>query len=175
MASSTFWRCDNLNGYQNRVKNDCQICSDCSWEGTMNLARRTFLHLAAGAAALPFAPHVARARAYPTRPITMVVPYPPGGATDVIGRSVGGRMRAALGQPVIIENVTGAGGTIATGRVVRATPDGYTLSIGQNETHVVNGATYTLQYDVLNDFERWRCFRPPRFYSWAKKRSQRGT
>jgi tripartite-type tricarboxylate transporter receptor subunit TctC len=83
----------------------------------------------------------------------MVVPFPPGGATDVIARNVAGRMRAALGQPVIIENVTGAAGTIATGRVVRATPDGYTLSIGQNSTHVVNGATYTLRYDVLNDFE----------------------
>jgi tripartite-type tricarboxylate transporter receptor subunit TctC len=83
----------------------------------------------------------------------MVVPFPPGGATDVIARNVAGRMRAALGQPVIIENVTGAGGTIATGRVVRAARDGYTLSIGQNGTHVMNGATYTLQYDVLNDFE----------------------
>jgi tripartite-type tricarboxylate transporter receptor subunit TctC len=83
----------------------------------------------------------------------MVVPFPPGGATDVIARNVAGRMRAALVQPVIIENVTGAGGTIATGRVVRAAPDGYTLGIGQSNTHVVNGATYTLQYDVLNDFE----------------------
>jgi Tripartite tricarboxylate transporter family receptor len=115
--------------------------------------RRRFLGLAAGAAALPALSHLANAQAYPTRPITMVVPFPPGGATDVIARNVAGRMRAALGQPVIIENVTGAGGTIATGRVVRAAPDGYTLSIGQSDTHVVNGATYTLQYDVLNDFE----------------------
>jgi len=115
--------------------------------------RRQFLSLAAGAAALPALSHLANAQAYPTRPITMVVPFSPGGATDVIARNVAGRMRAALGQPVIIENVTGAGGTIATGRVVRAAPDGYTLSIGQSDTHVVNGATYTLQYDVLNDFE----------------------
>ena len=88
--------------------------------------RRRFLSLAAGAAALPALSHLANAQAYPTRPITMVVPFPPGGATDVIARNVAGRMRAALGQPVIIENVTGAGGTIATGRVVRAAPDGYT-------------------------------------------------
>jgi tripartite-type tricarboxylate transporter receptor subunit TctC len=105
----------------------------------------------------------------------MVVLFPPGGATAVIARNVAGRMRAALGQPVIIENVTGAAGTIATGRVVRAAPDGYTLSIGQYSTHVVNGATYTLRYVVLNDSSRWRCFHPPRFYSWATKRSQRGT
>ena len=115
--------------------------------------RRRFLSLAAGAAALPAFSHGANAQAYPTRPITMVVPFPPGGQTDVIARNVAGRMRAALGQPVIIENVTGAAGTIATGRVVRAAPDGYTLIIGQSDTHVVNGATYTLQYDVLNDFE----------------------
>ena len=84
--------------------------------------RRRVLSLAAGAAALPAFSHVANAQAYPTRPITMVVPFPPGGATDVIARNVAGRMRAALGQPVIVENVTGAGGTIATGRVVRAAP-----------------------------------------------------
>jgi tripartite-type tricarboxylate transporter receptor subunit TctC len=109
----------------------------------MKIPRRRVLSLAAGAAALPAFSHVANAQAYPTRPITMVVPFPPG-QTDVIARNVAGRMRAALGQPVIIENVTGAVGTIATGRVVRAAPDGYTLIIGQSDTHVVNGATYTL-------------------------------
>jgi tripartite-type tricarboxylate transporter receptor subunit TctC len=82
-----------------------------------------------------------------------MVPFPPGGATDVIARNLAERMKVSLGQPVIIENVTGAGGTIGTGRVARAAPDGYTLSIGQTDTHVVTGATYALQYDVLNAFE----------------------
>jgi tripartite-type tricarboxylate transporter receptor subunit TctC len=119
----------------------------------MKLPRRRFLHLAAGAAALPFAPRIARAQAYPTRSITMVVPFPPGGATDTIGRPIAERMRELLGQPVIVENVGGANGNIGTGRVARATPDGYTLLLGLWNTHVSNGALYTLPYDVVNDFE----------------------
>src|SRR5215468_5592162 len=153
MASSTFWRCDNLNGYQNRVKNECQICSDCSWEGTMNLARRTFLHLAAGAAALSVVSRFAWAQAYPTRAITIIVPFAVGGAADAIARLLAQRMRQSLAQPVIVENVTGAAGTIAVGRVARAAPDGYTLSLGNNGSHVVTGATYAIHYDLLNDFE----------------------
>jgi tripartite-type tricarboxylate transporter receptor subunit TctC len=113
--------------------------------------RRQFLHLAGGAAALPLALHVARAQTFPTRPITMVVPFAAGGPTDVIGRVVAEGMRALLGQPIIIENVTGAGGTIGVGRVVRAAPDGYTISIGQWGSHVTNGAIYALPYDLLND------------------------
>ena len=115
--------------------------------------RRRFLGLAAGAAALPAVSRIAWAQSYPTRPITITVPFPPGGATGVIARNIAERMKVSLGQPVIIENVTGAGGTIGTGRVARAAPDGYTLSIGQTETHVITGATYALQYDVLNGFE----------------------
>jgi hypothetical protein len=107
--------------------------------------RRRFLRLAVGAAAFPAASRIARAQAYPTRPITIVVPYPPGGATDVIARNLAERMKVSFGQPVIIENVTGAGGTIATRRAVRAAPDGYTLSIGQNDSHAVTGATYARQ------------------------------
>jgi tripartite-type tricarboxylate transporter receptor subunit TctC len=76
-----------------------------------------------------------------------------GGATDVIARLFAERMRQSLGQPVIVENVTGAAGTIAVGRVARAAPDGYTLSLGQNGSHVVTGAIYALHYDLLNDFE----------------------
>jgi tripartite-type tricarboxylate transporter receptor subunit TctC len=95
----------------------------------------------------------ATAQVYPSRPITIVVPYAAGGATDTIGRVVAERMKGSLGQPVIVEDVTGAGGTIAVGRVARAAPDGYTLSIGQNGSHVVTGATYALPYDLLNDFE----------------------
>src|SRR5262245_32046331 len=119
----------------------------------MKLPRRNFLHLAAGAAALPTVSRIARAQAYPTRPITMIVPFPAGGPTDTIGRIVAEGMRVSLRQPVIIENVTGAGGTIGVGRVARAVPDGYTLSVGFLGTHVLNGAIYPLQYDVLNDFE----------------------
>src|SRR5262245_33893629 len=96
----------------------------------MQLLRRQFLHLAAGPAALPAVSPIARAQAYPSRPITMVVPFVPGGATDVIARLMAERMRASLGQPVIVENVGGAGGTIGVGRVARAAPDGHTLSIG---------------------------------------------
>jgi tripartite-type tricarboxylate transporter receptor subunit TctC len=114
--------------------------------------RRQFLHLAAGAAALPAGSRVARAQAYPTRPITMVVPFPAGGPTDVIGRVLNERMRASLGQPVIVENVSGAAGNLGVGRVARASPDGYTIVVGFVGTHVYNGAMYPLQYDVLKDF-----------------------
>jgi tripartite-type tricarboxylate transporter receptor subunit TctC len=119
----------------------------------MNLPRRKFLHLAAGAAALPTVPHIARAQAYPTRPMTMVVPYAAGGPTDTIARIMAERMRVSLGQIVLVENVTGAAGTIGVNRVARAAPDGYTISIGHWGTHVVNGAIYELPYHVFNDFE----------------------
>jgi tripartite-type tricarboxylate transporter receptor subunit TctC len=95
----------------------------------------------------------AHAQTYPVRPVTMVVPFAAGGPTDTITRIVAERMRVALGQTVVIENVTGADGSIGVGRAARATPDGYTLSIGQWSTHVLNGAAYTLPYDVLKDFE----------------------
>jgi tripartite-type tricarboxylate transporter receptor subunit TctC len=122
-----------------------------------------------GAAALPAVSCGPEAQSYPTRPITIVVPYAPGGATDVIARNLAERMKASLGQPVIIENVTGAGGTIATGRVARAAPDGYTLSIGQTDSHVVSGATYTLQFDLLNDFEPVALLSAAPFLLIAKK------
>ena len=108
----------------------------------MKLPRRKFLRLAAGAAALPTIPDIARAQAYPTRPMTMVVPYAAGGPTDTIARIMAERMRVSLGQIVLVENVTGAAGTIGVGRVARAAPDGYTISIGHWGTHVVNGAIY---------------------------------
>src|ERR1041385_5545283 len=95
----------------------------------------------------------AQAQPYPSRPITIVVPFAAGGPTDAIARSISDRMRIALGQTVIVENVTGAGGSIGVGRAVRAAPDGYTLSLGHTGTHVVNGAIYPLQYDLLKDFE----------------------
>jgi tripartite-type tricarboxylate transporter receptor subunit TctC len=119
----------------------------------MKLPRRRFLHLAAGAAALPAVSRVAQAQAYPMRPITIVVPYPAGGPTDTLARILAEHLRTSLGQPVIIENVSGAGGSIGVGRVARAAPDGYTVSIGHWGTHVLNGAVYQLQYDVVQDFE----------------------
>src|SRR5262245_43813617 len=120
----------------------------------MNLPhRRQFLHLATGAAVLPVVSRIARAQAYPTRPITVIVPFAPGGSTDVIARSLAERMRVTLGQSIVIENVTGAGGSVGVGRAVRSAADGYTLSIGQWSTHMANGAAYALPYDLLNDLE----------------------
>src|SRR5204863_8442134 len=98
-------------------------------------------------------PRVTWGQGYPSRPITMIVPYAAGGPTDVIGRIVAEGMRASLGQSIIIENVGGANGSIGVGRVARAVGDGYTLRIGDWSTHVVNGAIYALSYDVLRDFE----------------------
>jgi tripartite-type tricarboxylate transporter receptor subunit TctC len=119
----------------------------------MKFQRRKFLHLAAGAAALPAVSRMARAQAYPTRPVTVVVSFPAGGPADAVARIVAERMRVGLGQPVIIENVSGANGSIGAGRVARAAPDGYTLSLGVWNSHVANGATTALSYDVLSDFE----------------------
>jgi tripartite-type tricarboxylate transporter receptor subunit TctC len=95
----------------------------------------------------------ASAQIYPSRAITAVVPFPAGGPLDTIGRIMVEGMRGSLGQPVIIENVAGAAGNIGVGRVARAAPDGYTLIVGFVGTHVINGASYALHYDVLHDFE----------------------
>jgi tripartite-type tricarboxylate transporter receptor subunit TctC len=117
----------------------------------MTLSRRQFLH-AAAAPALVAGSGSARAQAYPSRPIAMIVPFPPGGLTDVLGRVLAAGMQTALGQTVVIENVGGASGSIGTGRVARAAPDGYTIVLGIWNTHVANGVTYTLDYDVVKDF-----------------------
>ena len=119
----------------------------------MKLPRRQFLHLAAGAAALPVLPRVARAQQYPARPITLLVGAAAGGPTDTIARNLAPFLRASLGQPIVIEDNGGAGGTIIHGRTARSAPDGYTLSLGQNQSHVTNGAVYNLSYDVVKDFE----------------------
>jgi tripartite-type tricarboxylate transporter receptor subunit TctC len=95
----------------------------------------------------------AGAQTYPSHPVTMIVPFAAGGPMDAVGRVIANGMRAPLGQPVIIENVVGAGGSIGAGRVAHAAPDGLTISYGGWPTHVINGAVYSLSYDVLNDFE----------------------
>jgi tripartite-type tricarboxylate transporter receptor subunit TctC len=119
----------------------------------MILARRRMLRLAAAAAAMPAASRFARADSFPSRTVTLVVPFPPGGPTDMVARIVAGPMSATLGQSVVIENINGAGGIVGMERVARATPDGYTLIVGHWGTHVVLGATKKLNFDVLNDFE----------------------
>ena len=96
----------------------------------------------------------AAAETYPSRPISIVVPFPAGGPTDTLARILADRMKDALGQPVIVETVTGAAGTIGTAHVAHSPPDGYTLILGHWQTHVVNGATFaSLQFDVVNDFQ----------------------
>jgi tripartite-type tricarboxylate transporter receptor subunit TctC len=96
---------------------------------------------------------VAAAQAYPTRPITMIVPFPAGGATDTLARFLAEKMRAVLGQSVIIENIAGAAGSIGVGRAVRSAADGYTLSIGTSTTHMLTGGLYPLPFDLLKDLE----------------------
>jgi len=96
---------------------------------------------------------IAAEQVYPSRPITIVVPFAAGGPTDTIARIMAEHMRVSLGQPIILENVAGAAGSIGAGRVARAAGDGYTLVAGVWGTHVVNGAIYALQYDLLTDFE----------------------
>jgi tripartite-type tricarboxylate transporter receptor subunit TctC len=100
-----------------------------------------------------FTGSTATGQGYPAKPITIVVPFSAGGPTDTLARIMGDRMRKTIGQPVLVDNTTGAGGSIGTGRVARAAPDGYLISIGHWGTHVVNGVYYTLNYNVLTDFE----------------------
>jgi tripartite-type tricarboxylate transporter receptor subunit TctC len=119
----------------------------------MKLSRRRFLRFAVGGVALPATARIANAQVYPSRPITLVAPFAAGGPVDTLARFMAERLRSALGQPIIIENVSGAGGSLGVGRVARATPDGYTLVQGLWSTHVVNAFVYTLPYDVLDDFE----------------------
>jgi tripartite-type tricarboxylate transporter receptor subunit TctC len=95
----------------------------------------------------------ASASDYPTRAITMVVPFSAGGPSDVMMRILGERMKTSLGQAILIENTTGAGGSIGVGRVVHSAPDGYTVGFGHLGTHVANGAIYKLGYDLVNDLD----------------------
>jgi tripartite-type tricarboxylate transporter receptor subunit TctC len=118
----------------------------------MKIARRRVLRLVASAAALPALSRMARAQAYPTRPITMIVPLAAGNTFDALARILAERMGLSLRQPIIIDNVGGADGSIGAGRAARARPDGYTIDLGFLGNHVLNGGVYSLTYDVLNDF-----------------------
>jgi tripartite-type tricarboxylate transporter receptor subunit TctC len=113
--------------------------------------RRLFLHVAVGAAALPFAPHIARAQAYPTRPVRIIVGFPAGGAADIVARVMGQWLSERLNQPFVIENRPGAAGNIATEAVVRAPPDGYMLLLA-GDTNATNAALYeTLNFSFIRD------------------------
>src|SRR5580692_8885209 len=109
------------------------------------------VYIAAACAALLHG--AAAAEVYPARPITMIVPFAAGGPADALARLLSEPLRRSLGEPVIVETVTGASGAIAVGRVVRAAPDGYTIGIGHWSTHVLNGAFFSLPYDLLTDLE----------------------
>jgi tripartite-type tricarboxylate transporter receptor subunit TctC len=120
----------------------------------MTIPRRTFLSLVAGAAVLPTVPRIAQAQAFPTRPITVIVPFAPGGNTDVAARIVGDPMARTLGQQLVVQNIAGAGGTVGSTRAMRADPDGYTIEMGQLGTHAAAVALYpNLAYRPDLDFE----------------------
>src|SRR5690349_756913 len=120
----------------------------------MKLTRRKFLHLAAGAAAIPATSRIASAQSYPARPILLIVPFPPGGSTDVAARLAAEHMSRTLGQPIVIQNLSGAGGTVGSTRAMRATPDGHTILMGQMGTHAAAVALYpNLAYRPDVDFE----------------------
>jgi tripartite-type tricarboxylate transporter receptor subunit TctC len=119
----------------------------------MKLPRRTFLHLAAGAAALPTVSRIARAQAYPTRPIRLVIPFPPGGAFDAVGRPLADKMKSLLGT-MVVENVGGGGGSLGVAAVARAHPDGYTLVLGGTITHINEVLLKSRpQYDAVKDLD----------------------
>jgi len=120
----------------------------------LDIPRRTFLHLAAGAAALPALPRIARAQAYPARPVTLIVPFAAAGPTDVAARIVSEHMSRTLGQRLVVENAVGAGGTTGSLRAMRANPDGYTIQMGHMGTHAISVSLYpNLAYKPDIDFE----------------------
>ncbi|HEX4408403.1 MAG TPA: tripartite tricarboxylate transporter substrate-binding protein [Xanthobacteraceae bacterium] len=117
----------------------------------MKFQRRQFLQGAAGTVALPLLPQLARAETFPSRPITIVCPFAAGGATDILARVLADPMGKALGQSIIVEDLTGAAGAIGVAKVVRALADGYTLSVGTLTTHVLIGGLYKLDFDLIGD------------------------
>src|ERR1700687_3838529 len=133
-----------------RSRNICELASDAN--SMRNPMRKLLTALVATILGLGWTV-VAAAQGYPTRPITMIVPFPAGGATDTLARFLAEQMHGILGQPVIIENVAGAAGSLGVGRAVRSPADGYTLSIGTSTTHMLTGGLYALQFDLLKDLE----------------------
>src|SRR5262249_54062273 len=134
-----------------RSRSTSDVARACRRGDRMKLPRRKFLHLAAGAAALPFAPHVARAQAYPTRPVRIVVGFAPGGGADINARLIGQWLSERLGQQFVIENRPGASGNIATEAVVRAPPDGYTLLVTPSSA-AINATLYNkLSFNFIHD------------------------
>src|SRR5215468_5287298 len=118
----------------------------------MNILRRQFLHLAAGAAVLPAISHLAFAQEYPTRPVRVIVPFAPGGPTDVCARVITQKLSDQLGKQFYVENIPGAGGNIGTGQAARSKPDGYTILINVN-SHIINPSLYAkVPYDPFRDF-----------------------
>src|ERR1700687_1819780 len=124
-------------------------CIRRSWGRPM---RRYLTAMLAALFALGWTATVA-AQPYPARNLTMIVPFPAGGATDTLARYLAEQMRGILGQSVIIENIAGAAGSIGVGRAVRSAADGYTLSVGTSPTHLLTGGLYALQFDLLKDLE----------------------
>jgi tripartite-type tricarboxylate transporter receptor subunit TctC len=119
----------------------------------MELARRKFLHLAAGAAVLPAVSRIARAQTYPARPIRLVVPFPPGGGFDTVGRPWAEKMKLVLGT-VVVENIGGGGGSLGAAAVARARPDGYTILLGGTLPHINEALLKTRQlYDPVKDLD----------------------
>src|SRR5262244_4398848 len=119
----------------------------------MKLSRRNFLHLAAGAAALPFAPHVARAQAYPSRPVRVIVPFAPGGPTDILARLVAQKLSEHFGKQFYVENIGGAGGNVGMGQGAKAAPDGYTMLVAGSPM-VINPTLYErVPFDPYKDFD----------------------
>src|SRR5262249_54770077 len=121
--------------------------------GVHNMRGALFGALACASLSCASAALAQPARPYPIRPVTLIVPYGAGGPLDTLTRIVGEGMRKSLGQPIVIDNITGASGVIGVGRAARARPVAYPVSVGNGPTHVGNGATFTLQYDLLQDFE----------------------
>jgi tripartite-type tricarboxylate transporter receptor subunit TctC len=141
----------------------------------MSIPRRRFVNLAAGAAVLPAVSRVAWAQAYPTRPISMIVPLAAGSSLDVVGRLVAERMGTALGQPIIVENVPGADGSIGVGRVARAIPDGYTIEFGFLAANVLTAPIIpfpTTCSVILRPFHPWQ---PLRSFFMRRRPSRRRT
>ena len=114
---------------------------------------RSLIFLGLATTLVAVVPRAAAAETWPSHPITMVVPFPAGGPTDALGRIISERMGRALGQSIIVDNVSGAGGTLGVAKVARAPADGYTLSIAQTTSNVFSVAVYNVPYDVLADFE----------------------